>query len=472
MSRAAASVERTLELVSRTWGALRWPVGMAIATYRVTRRIDVERHVESRRGLDPGPADRPVPGDQDDVQPRAQGAGDSSRRRYRLRVRETDMSPERLISTLALDPNLASPFEVARFVKTSGRLGELVTGDEYLVWMPGPWNGPVRVADRTPTSFRLATLRGHMEAGEIEFRARREGGELVIEIESAARSGSLPSWLLYGPLRVGQEIQLHMWVHFLERTGHLSGGVPAGPVEVSTIRFPDDRGEPSRRASRRAMRALDALHARAPNFTAQALEAHDPHEGWRVDDYRVALPPEAPGSPERRGAWVIAVELAGDYEFADPALIHAVYYPGRAFEGRDMLLEGRFLGLRFLLGVRVVATIDEQTTLEGRPARVWGWSYATLEGHLEMGRMDYLVVKFTDSGEVEFRMHAVSRVARIRNPLVRFGFGVFGRGLQRRFARTAAERMRRLVEERRGGVSDLTAPSTQSIAVQRLPPTA
>ena len=472
MSPTATSAERALELASRTWGALRWPVGMAIATYRVTRRIDVERHVESRRGLDPRPTDRPVPGDQDGVQPRAEGAGDSSRRRYRLRMRETDMSPERLISTLALDPNLASPFEVARFVKTSGRLGELVAGDEYVVWMPGPWNGPVRVADRTPTSFRLATLRGHMEAGEIEFRARREEGELVMEIESAARSGSTPSWLLYGPLRIGQEIQLHMWVHFLERSGRLSGGVPAGPVEVTTVRFPDDHGEPSRRASRRAMRALDALHARAPNFTAQALEDHDPHQGWRVDDYRVALRPESPGPPEEGGSWAIAVELARDYEFADPALIEAVYYPERAFEGRDMLLEGRFLGLRFLLGVRVVATIDEQTTLDGRPARVWGWSYSTLEGHLEMGRMDYLVVKFTDSGEVEFRMHAVSRVARIRNPVVRLGFRIFGRGLQRRFARTAAERMRRLVEERRGGSGDLTAPATESITVQPMPPPA
>ena len=46
-------------------------------------------------------------------------------------------------------------------------------GDEYVVRMPGPWDGPVRVVEVTPTSFRLATLDGHLEAGQIEFRARR-----------------------------------------------------------------------------------------------------------------------------------------------------------------------------------------------------------------------------------------------------------------------------------------------------------
>lgn len=48
----------------------------------------------------------------------------------------------------------------------------------------------MRVTDVTDQSFGLATLRGHMEAGEIEFRARDdENGELIFEIESWARSG-------------------------------------------------------------------------------------------------------------------------------------------------------------------------------------------------------------------------------------------------------------------------------------------
>ncbi|HEX3925196.1 MAG TPA: hypothetical protein VHY31_23150 [Streptosporangiaceae bacterium] len=36
--------------------------------------------------------------------------------------------------------------------------------------MPGPWDGPVRVVHTGAASFRFATLAGHLEAGEIEFR--------------------------------------------------------------------------------------------------------------------------------------------------------------------------------------------------------------------------------------------------------------------------------------------------------------
>ncbi len=60
--------------------------------------------------------------------------------------------------------------------------------------------------------------------------------------------------------------------------------------------------------------------------------------------------------------------------------------------------------------------------------------------------MDYLVVKFLDTGAVEFRIHAVSHVSHIPNPFVRAGFRIFGRHLQRRFARTATARMKLLVE--------------------------
>jgi uncharacterized protein (UPF0548 family) len=247
---------------------------------------------------------------------------------------------------------------------------------------------------------------------------------------------------------VGREFQMHMWVHFLTRMGRVSGGEPAGPAEVVTIRYPDDRGEPSRRASLRAMRAFASLPSRGPNFTEAELAAHDPAEGWRVDDHVIALPAERPGPPEDDGPWSIACEVLRDYGFADPSLIQAVYDPGTPMQGRDMLLEGRFLGMRFMLGVRVVATVDETTELDGRPARVWGWSYATLQGHLEMGRLDYTVVKLCDTGDVQFRLHAVSRPAEIPNPVIRAGFRVFGRHLQRRFARTAGERMARLVRER------------------------
>ncbi len=114
-------------------------------------------------------------------------------------------------------------------------------------------------------------------------------------------------------------------------------------------------------------------------------------------------------------------------------------------EGRDMLLEARFWGLRFRLGVRVGRVIDETRTVDGRDVRVWGWGYSTLQGHLEMGQMDYEVWKWLDTGAVEFRVHVVSRPGRIRNPIVRLGFRIFGRREQVRFAKSACERMAVLV---------------------------
>ncbi len=75
--------------------------------------------------------------------------------------------------------------------------GRAAVGDEFVVRMPGPWDGPVRAVEVTPTSFRLATLTGHLEAGQIEFRAADDGGDLVFTIESWARSGDR---LSQGPL--------------------------------------------------------------------------------------------------------------------------------------------------------------------------------------------------------------------------------------------------------------------------------
>lgn len=69
------------------------------------------------------------------------------------------------------------------------------------------------------------------------------------------------------------------------------------------------------------------------------------------------------------------------------------------------------------VGVRVLEVVDERRELDGRTGHVWGWRYGTLEGHVEQGEMSWEVWKWHDSGEVEFRVHAISREAPIRDPL-------------------------------------------------------
>ena len=72
-------------------------------------------------------------------------------------------------------PDRIAPSEFATFQKLDVD-GPLALGDDYVVRMPGPWDGPVRVVAARPDGFRFATLRGHLEAGQIEFRARSDRG--------------------------------------------------------------------------------------------------------------------------------------------------------------------------------------------------------------------------------------------------------------------------------------------------------
>jgi uncharacterized protein (UPF0548 family) len=214
---------------------------------------------------------------------------------------------------------------------------------------------------------------------------------------------------------------------------------------------------------RRARRALAALAGKGFNFDPDQSDHFTAENGWKVDDYLQVLPSEAPGPPAPGGSFEVARRLLRDYRFADPAIVRAIYAEDSPFERRDMLLEGRFFGLRFHLGVRVGGLVDEEVARDGRPLRRWGWNYRTLQGHLEMGQMDYEVRKWLDSGEVEFRIHAVSRPAHIPNPVVRLGLRVFGRWVQRRFARHACQRMARMTAAQAvAGAAAVDPPATSS----------
>ena len=146
------------------------------------------------------------------------------------------------------------------------------------------------------------------------------------------------------------------------------------------------------------------------------------------------------------------MHLVSQYEFADGPILRAVYRSKQGLLGRDMLLEGRFFGLRFYLGVRVTAVIDEMRGGDSGPERVWGWSYQTLEGHLEQGRLSYEVVKNHRTGKVTFHIAGYSRPASIPDPLIRFGFWLFGHWTQQRFYRNVQARMRHLLRAAQRGM--------------------
>jgi uncharacterized protein (UPF0548 family) len=149
------------------------------------------------------------------------------------------------------------------------------------------------------------------------------------------------------------------------------------------------------------------------------------------------------------------------YEFADARILRAVYRGGDELLGRNMLLEGRFFGLRFYLGVRITGVIDEARDTRDGQEQVWGWCYQTLQGHLEQGRLSYEVIKNLGTGQVSFRVNGYSRQAPILNPVIRLGFRLFGRWVQRRFYRNVERRMHHLVHDAQRGLS-LPAPKVRA----------
>ncbi|MEX2550037.1 MAG: DUF1990 family protein [Nitriliruptoraceae bacterium] len=183
------------------------------------------------------------------------------------------------------------------------------------------------------------------------------------------------------------------------------------------------------------------------NFEPIAWEEAVSDPRWQVDRRCIALPSEAPGPPQPGGPFAVACGLLESYEMADPALVRAVYDAAAPLDGRDMLLVGRFYGLRFPMGVRVGGVFDGPDEVDGAPVHRFVWHYRTLEGHLERGQMDYEVVKHLEDGRVEFRIAAYSQRGPIRNPIVRLGFAFFGRCTQLRFYARASERMRTLTAQ-------------------------
>lgn len=172
------------------------------------------------------------------------GAGPRFHRRYSVRVREAEWSPEQLIADVGADFGPYVAPELARFERETGDEGRLSPGDEFLVHINGPWNGPVRVVESEPARFVLATREGHMEAGQIEFRAEplpptggaSGSGGLLFTIESWARSRDELVDVAYDDLGVAKGAQQAMWTFFCEQVATRAGGEIDGEVEVLTER--------------------------------------------------------------------------------------------------------------------------------------------------------------------------------------------------------------------------------------------
>lgn len=206
-------------------------------------------------------------------------------------------------------------------------------------------------------------------------------------------------------------------------------------------------------------RRLHRLPRRDVNFRLDDLRRANPAEGWKVTDICQPLVSEPPGDPLAQGSWEIARRLMWGYEFADPSIVRAYYDLSVPLKGRNMLLKLQAFGvLHLYVGVRVVDVYEQTRVVGDRAVRVWGWAYRTLEGHVEAGQMDWQVWKWLDNGEVEFRVHSVSRRAAIANPVIRVGFGLLEPHERAVFLNSTTRRMRTFVELALGMETDDTEP--------------
>jgi hypothetical protein len=227
--------------VARRWA--QWPFGIMLVTVRYLRALgDIDRSFECRQSPAPPLRDS---ADGTEVQSVEEGVGAVFERTYRVRIADSTQSPEELLAFVTSNFNRATPVEVAEFAERRPKGDGPEVGSEYEIRMPGPWNGSMRTVGRTPTSIRLATLDGHMEAGQIEFRtswadpASTTNGDrdLIFEIYSVARSADRAFNALYSYLPVAREMQLYMWIHFCCRVAEMAKGEVVGKPEVRTVRY-------------------------------------------------------------------------------------------------------------------------------------------------------------------------------------------------------------------------------------------
>ncbi len=212
----------------------RWTLGPVLVSWRYLRQATPLHRREEAGDVNDLPPPLPEHCVDERDQPFEHGVGPLFHRVFAVHIEETTMTAEELISTLAKDLNQAVPSEVTFVDKHSDGSDGLAVGEQLVVRMPGPWDGPVRVVDRTETSFRLATLRNHMEAGQIEFRARPRDRSLQFEIEAWARPSSPMVDLLYTHLWLAKEVQLNMWVRFCLATADIAHGHVRDGVTIHT----------------------------------------------------------------------------------------------------------------------------------------------------------------------------------------------------------------------------------------------
>jgi uncharacterized protein (UPF0548 family) len=186
-------------------------------------------------------------------------------------------------------------------------------------------------------------------------------------------------------------------------------------------------------------RRLAELERRHVNFGVLP-EAMTVEGGWTRDGISDTIGRERPGPPEPDGVFERAKRAMADYEFSDPRIVVGHFDPEAPLDGREMLLEIKVFGLRFLGATRVTAVVDET---DGEHT-TFGFRYDTLASHFERGFERFVLVKDHRSGEVTFTIEALWQVGDFPTWWSRLGFRLVGERFRELWRTRAIDRLRRI----------------------------
>ncbi len=212
---------------------LGWLLGAPLAIFRFLRREIIIEKIDAPHAVAPLPATDPSTST-DPVEP---GLGPVTHHLYAATIRSPKLAPEQLMAVIAANPNVVAPTEVLRFERRSGTSGSLRQGDELLIRMAGPWNGPMRVTEQGDDRLRLGATPGHAQQGQIELRARLRDNPNDIEIEIQTRERAAgPGFYLLQRTGLIQRMQSYTWAEILQNAARLAGGHPPDRITVQSWR--------------------------------------------------------------------------------------------------------------------------------------------------------------------------------------------------------------------------------------------
>jgi uncharacterized protein (UPF0548 family) len=159
--------------------------------------------------------------------------------------------------------------------------------------------------------------------------------------------------------------------------------------------------------------------------------------GWTRDGVTARLGTEPPGRPVPGGSFERARRALETFQFSDPRIVVWYFDPAAPFASRNLLLEIRALGLRYLCGARVVELRSEE--LDGSSG--FAFRIVTLEGHIERGTEWFLLSKDHATGEVRFSIQATWRPGQFPNWWSRVGFWCVGPTYRRIWRRHVVARL-------------------------------